>query len=355
MINMLSLQEEVASEIATRLAGKLLPSKRRSGKEINPLAYDAFLKGRYWSNRLTAQGFNRGILYFQQALDLQPDYAEAYAGLAACHCRLGGHGIEIVRPDVSLPKAINLATRALELDDTLAEPNAVLGMIYFKYKWDLDKAELYLQRALENNSSLFEAHLWYSQIYEGTGRHDHAVKWARLAHSLNPLSQAATLNLGWQLYQSGQVEKAEEQFDKLIESDPDFWGGHWGKGHCYKIRGMHHEAIMEFTRAVELDGGHTLPISALGYTYALAGQRNEALAVIDRLVTLSRDTYVSPMHIAIVYAGLQEPDAAFEWLDKAYSVRARSLAWLTVTRELDGLRDDPRYDALVSAIGIAGE
>lgn len=355
MINVLALQEDVASEIATQLMGKLLPEAPQTEITINPMAYEAFLKGRYWRNRLTAHGFNRGILYFQQAIDLQPDYADAYAGLAACHCRLGGHGIEVVRPDVALPEAVRLATKALELESDNAEANAVLGIIKFKFYWDADSAEQYLRRAIEKNPSLFEAYLWYSQISEGAGRQDLAVEQARLSHRINPLSQSANLNLGWQLYQAGQMAEAEIQFDKLLEFDPDFWGGHWGKGHSYRERRMYEKAIAEFANAVELQGGHSLPMASLGYTYAISGKHNEALAMIDKLIALSKDVYVSPMHIAMIYAGLDNPDAAFEWLDKAYQVRARSLAWLSVTREFDGLRNDPRYNSLVSAIGIAGK
>lgn len=353
MTNVLTLQAEVASEIAAQLVDELSPPAGPGRPAINPLAYEAFLKGIYWRNRLTEQGFNRGILYFQQAIELQSDYAEAYAGLAACHCRLGGHGIEVVRPDVALPQAVALANKALQLDDSLAEPNAVIGMIKFKYDWDPVAAERYLRRAIETNPSLFEAYLWLSQIAEGTGRHEVAVEQARLAHRLNPLSLAADLNLGWQLYQAGQTAEAENEFRKLLEFDPEFWGGHWGIGFIHRARGNLAEAIASFARAVELKGGHSLPSAGLGYTYALAGQRDRALAIVESLEASAEKTYISPVHIAMIYAGLGEHDAAFEWLDKAFTVRARTLAWLSVTHEFDGLRDDPRYGALVSAVGIA--
>ena len=350
--SVLKLQEEIASEIAAQLLGTLPPATGTSAPEIDPLAYEAFLKGTYWRNRLTEQGFNRGIIYFRQAIEAQPDYAQAYAALAACHCRLGGHGIEVVRPDVALPESIELAEKALQMDDSLAEPNALLGIISYKYEWDPTAAEFYLQRAIEKNPSLFEAYLWRSQIAEGTGRLEIAVEQARIAERLNPLSRAATLNLGWQLLQSGQLFEAESEFRELIEFDPDFWGGHWGLGHILRARGSYADAIGEFSRAAELEGGHSLPVASLGFTYAMSGQRDQAIEIARELEETASRTYVSPVHIAMIYAGLDERDVAFNWLDKAFEVRARSMAWLTVTREFDGLRDDPRYTALVAAIGI---
>lgn len=357
MTNVLSLQRGIASEIGMQLVGELLSASEGTRADggievVDPLAYEAFLKGRYWQNRLTAAGYNRGIRYFQEAIERQPDYAEAYAGLAACHCRLGGHGIEVVAPRVALPEALRLARTALELDGTLAEPNALLGIISFKYEWNASESERYLRQALELNPSLFEAHLWRSQVLEGSGRQEQAVEEARLAHDLNPLSAAANLNLGWQLLQAGETNEAEAHFDRLLEFDPEFWGGHWGKGHCYLARRMYAEAAREFERAVELGGGHTLPMASLGYTHGVAGERDRALAVIEELRALAEATYVSPVHIAMVYAGLDDRDAAFEWLDEAREARARSMAWLGVTREFDRLRGDPRWATLLDVVGI---
>ena len=342
----------VLGALLPQLLGELVPGGHQSDRSIDPEAYEDYLKGIYWRNRLTPQGFNRGIQYFQHAIDRQPDYAEAYAGMAACHCRLAGHGIEVVKPGIALPFAADLAAKALALDDGLAEPNAVLGIIKFKFEWDADASVRYLQRALELNPSLFEAQLWYSQVSEGMGKHDLAVEMANAAYRVNPLSPAANLNLGWQLYQVGRLRDAENQFDKLIEFDPDFWGGHWGKGYIYRAREMHAEAIDEFAKAVALEGGHTLPMASLGYTYGVTGQRDEALAIIGEMQAMSENIYVSPVHIAMVYAGLGDAGQALDWLEKAHEVRARSLAWLTARREFDRLSNEPRFRTLIAAVGI---
>lgn len=355
MTNVVSLQQEVASQIAEQLLGELMPGTRISKRAIDPEAYEAFLKGIYWRNRLTPQGFNQGIVYFQQAIDRQPDYAEAYAGMAACHCRLAGHGIEVVQPGVALPFAADLAQKAIEIDDSLAEPNAVLGIIKFKYDWDAASSVQYLERALELNPSLFEAQLWYSQVAEGMGNQEFAIEMARSAYRINPLSPAANLNLGWQLYQAGRLAEAEVQFDKLIAFDPGFWGGYWGKGNVLRAREDHAGAIDAFATAMSLEGGHTVPMASLGYTYALAGEHDKALAIVDEMQAMSENIYVSPVHVATVYAGLGDAGQALDWLERGYDVRARSMAWLNARREFDGLRDKPRYQALVSSVGIGSD
>ena len=184
------------------------------------------------------------------------------------------------------------------------------------------------------------------------GRHEDAVSRARYAKHLNPLSLAASLNLGWQMYQAGKYIEANAEVDNLIEFDPKFWGGHWAKGHIYNQHEMYEKAINEFRQAVELEGGHSLPISALGYTLAVAGMPDEARRIVAELEVLSKDIYVSPFHVATIYAGLSEPDLMFEWLERAYQVRARSLAWLHVTREMEPFHDDGRFQNLLQRIGI---
>lgn len=345
-------QSEVASAIAQQISGELLPSSQSGMGDLNPAAYEAYMKGRYFYNKFTAEGYRRSIKYYQEAIEIEPDYAEAYAGLASCHCLLAGHGLELVSPVVALPESHSLAMKALDLKPDLAEPIAFLGIINFKFGWDLQGAETMLNRAMELNPSLYQAYVWHSQILEAKGRHEDAVDRARYAKQLNPLSLAAGLNLGWQMYQAGNYIEASAEIDKLIEFNPNFWGGHWVKGHIYRQHEMYEKAIDEFQQAIELDGGHSLPISALGHVFAVAGMRDRARQVIVELESLSKDIYVSPFHVATIYAGLNEPDQMFEWLERAYLTRARSLAWLQVSRELAPYHDDPRFQDLLKRIGI---
>ena len=350
--DLLSVQSEVAAAIATQISDEMLPTSNSQPNRLNPAAYEAYMKGRYFYNQFTAEGFRRSISFFQEAIKIEPDYAEAYAGLASCHCLLAGHGLELVSPVIAIPEAHSLATKALSLNSEMAEPIAFLGIINFKYDWDPESAEKMLIRAIEMNPSLFQAYVWYSQILEAMNRHDEAIIRARVAKQLNPLSLAANLNLGWQLFQAGKLIEANAEIDKLIEFNPEFWGGHWAKGHIYNQNNSYTNAINEFQQAVETGGGHSLPMSALGYTYAVAGMPDEARRIIAELEVLSKDIYVSPFHVATIYAGLNEPDLMFEWLERAYQVRARSLAWLQVTREMKPFHNDSRFQNLLERIGI---
>ena len=353
--DLLSVQSEVAAAIAAEISDEMLPASNSQPSGINPAAYEAFMKGRYFYNQFTAEGFRRSISFFQEAIKIEPDYAEAYAGLASCHCLLAGHGLELVSPVIAIPEAHSLATKALSLNSEMAEPIAFLGIINFKYDWDPESAEKMLIRAIEMNPSLFQAYVWYSQILEAMNRHDEAIIRARVAKQLNPLSLAANLNLGWQLFQAGKLIEANAEIDKLIEFNPEFWGGHWAKGHIYNQNNSYTNSINEFQQAVETGGGHSLPMSALGYTYAVAGMPDEARRIIAELEVLSKDIYVSPFHVATIYAGLSEADLMFEWLERAYQVRARSLAWLQVTREMKPFHNDSRFQNLLERIGIYSE
>lgn len=352
MQDILPMQSEVATAIAAQISDELRPISKSSTPEVNQAAHTAYMKGRYFSGQFTEDGFVRGMDFFQRAIEIQPDYAEAYAGLASCHCLMAGHGLELVSPIVAIPEAHSLAMKALSLDADMAEPTAFIGIINFKYGWDLEGAELMLNRAIGLNPSLFQAYVWHSQILEAIGQNDDAVDRARYAKQLNPLSLAANLNLGWQMYQAGKYIEAESEIDALIEFDPEFWGGHWARGHIYNQHGMYKKGIDEFQKAIELEGGHSLPMAALGYTFAIAGMPDQARRVIAELEDLSKEVYVSPFHVATIYAGLNEADLMFEWLERAYQVRARSLAWLHVTRELEPYRNDARYQDLLARIGI---
>lgn len=349
---LLSVQSEVANAIAAQISYELSPAQQLPERNLNPAAYEAYMKGRYFYNQFTAEGYRRGMQYFQEAIDIDPKYAEAYAGLASCHCLLAGHGLELIAPTVSIPESYSLAMKALSINDELAEPYAFLGIINFKFGWDVEKAETMLNRAIELNPSLYQAYVWHSQLMEAMGRHDDAISRARYAKQLNPLSLAAGLNLGWQLYQADKYIEAGAEIDKLIEFNPNFWGGHWARGHIYNQHEMHGKAIAAFQRAVELEGGHSLPVSALGYTYAIAGRPDDARQILSDLEILSRDIYVSPYHIATVYAGLNEPDLMFYWLERAYEVRARSLAWLHVSKEMQAFHEDARFQDILKRIGI---
>ncbi len=352
MLDLLSMQNEVATAVAAQISDELLPSSTSPAEPMNPAAYDAYMKGRYFFNQFTANGYRRGMHFFQEAINIEPDYAEAYAGLASCHCLLAGHGLELVSPVIAIPQAHAMALKALSINPDLAEPHAFLGIINFKFDWDTDAAEAMLARAIDLNPSLYQAYVWQSQLLEAMSRNEEAIDRARYAKQLNPLSLAASLNLGWQMYQAGKYIEASAEIDSLIEFNPTFWGGHWARGHIYKQHEMYGKAIEEFELAIKHGGGHSLSMSALGHTFAVAGMLDEAREIITELETLSKDVYVSPFHVATVYAGLNEADSMFEWLERAYLVRARSLAWLHVVKEMKPYHHDARFQSLLQRIGV---
>ena len=160
------------------------------------------------------------------------------------------------------------------------------------------------------------------------------------------------MNLGWQYLQGGRLEEARRVFETMAELDPTFWGVHWGLGHYYRQKTKYKEAIAEFQKAIDAKGGHALPLTALGYTYAVAGQSTEARQVLEQLEALSQKSYVSPFNMATIHVGLNEKDEAFVWLEKAFEERSRSLAWLNVTKEYDRVRSDPRFKSLLRRVGL---
>ena len=350
-----AIQSEIASRIASSLKLTLLSKgQQRTSSEVasSGPVHEAYLKGRYFSDLVTERGFRKGIDYFQEAIAQNPSYAPAYAGLAGCHCQLGGHGMELLRPRETLPKAKAAALKALELDDSLAEAYAVLGMIRLKYDWYWSGAEQAFKQAINLNPSYAQAHLWYSLYFEVLGRSEEAINQAKLALHLDPLSLKANVNLASQYYQARQYDQAVEQLKRGLELNPNFWGAHWLLGDTYERKGMYGEAILELKLAVNLSSNNPGTLGSLGYTYALNGQREEALTLREQLKTLAKERYVSPYNMALISIGLGEAEQVFEWLERAYEERSRSLIWLNVEARCDSLRSDPRFMTLIERIGF---
>lgn len=352
--DVLAVQRDVSARIARALTGKMWPPQQaaQAAVRIDPDAYEDYAKGRFFRNQVSADGFRKGIDYFRRAIEKQPKYAPAYSGMASCYCLLGGHGLELVPPHETMSAAKEAALQALHLDESLAEPHAILGIIRTKYDWDWEGAERAFKRALELEPSYAQGHTWYSFYLEAMGRHAEAIKEATLAHELNPVSLESGVNLAWQFYQTHRYDAAFTQLKKTLELSPDSWAVHWALGQYYREKKMYPEAIAALQKSTDLQGGHTLAKSTLGYTHAVAGQTADAVRIVRELEAMSQETYVSPAHIAIIYAGLGDAELAFAWLEKAYLVRARAMAWLNVTREWDSLRADPRFAALVRKVGL---
>jgi TolB-like protein/Flp pilus assembly protein TadD len=349
LVGLFAVQEEMAAEISRALRVRLSreDEARLKGRHSeNAEAYQAYLKGRFYWNKRTEEGFRQAIDYFQEAIERDPGYALAYTGMADSYSLLGYYHLP---PKEVYPKASAAALKALEIDETLAEAHASLGLVKFLYDWTFPEAEKELQRAIELDPAYAMAHHWYSAYLEAMGRYDEAVDEVRLALELDPLSLIINADLGERLYDAGRYDQAIEQLIKTLEMDASFASTHHYLGKAYFRKSMVEEAIKRYQKLAELREGWD---GHLGYIYAISGRREEALNVLKRLQELSVQRRVSSTGMAAVYAGLDEKTVALEWLDKAFVDRDAGLLFIRVEPYSDALKTDPRYTDLLRRIGL---
>lgn len=350
---MLTLQGEISKEVARKLRLRMSGEEEKQvGKHVteNSEAFQLYLKGRFYWNKRRAEDLKKAVDYFNQAIDKDPSYALAYAGLAQTYVILPQYAG--VSPKEFIPKGEAAAKKALEIDETLAEAHAVLGLIQYTYEWDWAGAEREFKRAIELNPNSPTNHQWYNIWLSSQGRLDEAMKEIKRAQELDPLSLIINVNVGDVLRLMRQYDKAIEQYRMTLELDPNFPIAHIWLGSIYEQKGMYDEAITEFQKVRALVGNSPFGLSSLGHTYALVGRRSDALKVIDELQELSKHGYSVAFDIALVYTGLGEKEKAFEWLDRAYEEHSFELRGLKVHPEWDNLRSDPRFTALLKKIGL---
>ncbi|HEX8143688.1 MAG TPA: tetratricopeptide repeat protein [Pyrinomonadaceae bacterium] len=349
-LDLFALQESLSKEITEKLRLKLTSEDQKQiikRPTENQEAYKAYLGGRYHWNKRTAQGLKKGIECFQKAIEIDPSYALAYAGLADCYNLLSNCGV--LTPKESGAKAKAAALKALEIDDSLAEAHTSLAR-RMAFDWDWSGAEREYKRAIELAPNYATAHHWYGIYLRATGRHAEALTEIKDALELDPLSLIINTDLGTQLYLMWQYDLAIEQFRKTLEIDNNFVPAHFRLGLAYEQKGMLEEALGEFQHTTNLCGGDPEPL--LGHIHAVQGRREEAEKIIDDLKEVSKKRYVSAYGIALIYVGLKEYDLAFEWLEKAYDDRDGGLLTLKVEPLWDGLRSDPRFADLLWRIGL---
>ncbi len=298
-----------------------------------------------WYNHWGQVTFEKGIEYFEQAVEKDPAYAVAYAGLADSYGLLGTY--EVLPPKEAMTKAEAAAVKALEIDDTLAEAHTSLGWVRTNYDWDWVGAEKEFQRAIELNPNYATAHHWYAIYLRRLGRHDEAIAAIERAQELDPLSLIINSFVGKIYLDARQVDQAIDHLRKTIEMDPNFAPAHRYLAAAFAIQGRYEEAIAEYKKAITLSGGSTRDRAPLAHTNSMSGRRAEAQKVLEELKALSKEKYVSPYAMALIYTGLGEKDLAFEWLEKAYEERSFWLSFLKVAPSLDPLRSDPRFQDLL--------
>ncbi|MGH7595064.1 MAG: protein kinase domain-containing protein [bacterium] len=351
--DILALQNEVARAVADEIKVKLTPQEQArltSTRQVNPEAHEAYLKGRYYWNKRTEEGLKKASEYFHQAIEKDPAYALAYAGLADAYALLGV--FEYLPSKDAYPKAKAAAEKALDIDDMLAEAHTSLAMVRSIYDWDWSTAEREFKRAIELNPNYATAHDWYAVFYlTAMERLDEAITEIKRAQELDPLSLIINSMVGWIFYLARQYDQAIEQYRKTLEMDPHFVFAHNALGSAYQQKGMYEEAIAAFLRAKTVSGD-SLQAVALGEAYELSGWRGYCRKALDLANEKSKQSYISPYIIARRYADLGEKDQAFEWLQKAYEERISVLLWLKLEPGFDSLRSDPRFTALLKKVGL---
>jgi len=351
----LALQNKVASAIAEQIQINLKPKEQlalKKEKAVNPEAHEAYLKGRYFWNKRTDDGLRKAIAYFNQAIEKDPTYAQAYTGLADSYALLGDWEYGGMAPKEAFPKAKAAATKALELDDTLSEAHTSLAFCLDLYDWNWDSAEREFKRAIDINPGYATAHHWYGWHLAELGRKDEAIAEMREAANLDPLSLIISADLAEVLLVARLYEQSMQQSLSTLAMDPTFAVAHYQLGQAYVQNRMYSDAMVEFQKAIELSGANTTFTANLAYVYALAGRRGEAVKILNE--QKNRDNgYSNPAEIALIYVGLGKNDEAMTWLERAYEERFNPS--VLARPSFDPLRSDKRFHDLMHRIGLSRE
>ncbi len=353
--DLLAVQGEISRETAERLRVRLTGEEERQVARHyteNTEAYQLYLKGRFYFNKRTEEALQKAIVYFEQAAQKDPSYALAYAGLADANMYVLRLGFQREPPQGAYLRAKDAATKALGIDEKLAEAHTSLAIVKMEYEWDWAGAEREFKRAIELNPNSDEAHHQYSHYLTAVGRTRESLDESLHALELNPLSLNLNAHLGWHYLMARQYDQSIAQCRKTFEMDPNYPPAHEFFAKAYEQTGMYGEAISEFQKARDLSGESSNLAAGLGHAYALSGRREEALKILDELKGSSKEGYISSYDIALIHLGLGQKDQAFEWLEKAYVEHSESLRYLKADPRHDSLRPDPRFADLLRRVGL---
>jgi TolB-like protein/Flp pilus assembly protein TadD len=350
--DVLALQSEVAQAIAREIRVRLTPQEKAQFDQVNkvdPAAYEAYLKGRYYWNRRSQEGFHKGVQHFREAITKDPGFAAAYSGLADCLSLLTLFGF--VAPNDGIARAKELAQRALELDPALPEAHASRAMIDTWYDFDFIAAERGYERSIELNPRYAIGHSWFGFHLGLTGRYEEAYTECKRSIRLDPVSSPRHWVLGVVHWMGRRYDQAIEACEKALEFDANFIWAHGVIGWANLANGLHESSIRAAKAELQLSPTSTFCIANLGEAYAAAGDREGARKILDQLDELSTRQFVNPYTTARIHAALGNPDEALKWLQAAYSGRhVTLLAFLKTDPQLDNLRDDPRFRSLMQGM-----
>jgi TolB-like protein/Tfp pilus assembly protein PilF/tRNA A-37 threonylcarbamoyl transferase component Bud32 len=348
-----AIQDEIAQAIVKVLKVRLLgeqeePLVRRYTENIE--AYKLYLEGLYYWNKRTGKDLNEAIELFNQALSKDPNYALAYVGLADSYSLLSLFGD--ARPQDVFPRAKAAATKALEINETLAEAHNSVAYVYESYDWNWKAAETEFKRALELNPNYAIGHFWYGELLLYFGRFEEAIREMKRALELDPVSLVINANLGWAYIMARQTDQALAQLHKTLEMDPNFAAARLFLGFANLEKRNFSEAINEMKKARELSGDTSVMVASLGKAYAAAGKFEEAKGILEELKVRSQKQHVSAYRMASVYAVMGDYDRAFELANKAYEERDENLIQIKVDHAFAPVHSDPRYKALLKKMGL---
>jgi tetratricopeptide (TPR) repeat protein len=354
LADIFSVESEIATRIAETLEAKLTGAEQKAiaaRATENSEAYQLYLKGRYFLSKRTEEGLNKSIECFNQAIEKDPGFALAYSGLADANMYLLRIGFlrGLSRKEI-YDKAKAAATKALELDDNLAEAHTSLALIKMEYEWDWPGSEREFQRALQLNPGLAEAHHQYSHYLTALGRTSESLAQSRRALELDPLSLVLNGHLAWYYLYARQYDQTLQQCQKTSELDRNYPETAEFRGLAYEQKGMYQEAIAELQTAVGLTGGSRHVKAELGHAYAVAGDTTKASEILDELKSESAQTHISSYDIAVIYLGLDRKDEALEAFENAYQERSEWLRYVKVDPRLDPMRGDPQFEQLANRI-----
>ncbi|MFH1941216.1 MAG: tetratricopeptide repeat protein [bacterium] len=352
--DILNLQEEVARSIAREINVTVTQDERirlTSAQPVDPEAYRLYLKGRfYWNMRSPAELQNSQI-YFHRAIEKDSTFALAYAGISDYFIISGFYAW--LSPKDAFPRAKAAVLKALEIDPTLAEAHSSLAYIKMLYEWDWKGAETEFQKAIELNPNYAVAHQWYGEFLNAMRRHEEAIREVKRAQELDPFSAIVKTQLAGCYLSMRQIEQAIEIYNSVLDLEPDFQIAYFFRAYAYSLLGRHEEAISIALHLWEISDdsvpGMLIP---LGYAYAMAGEDDKARKVLEKLIQFSKQAYVSPMGVAVIYGALGEIDAAYEWLEKAFESRDHWLVQIRSNPIFDVFHSDARMNDLLKKMGL---
>jgi serine/threonine protein kinase/tetratricopeptide (TPR) repeat protein len=348
LADIITVQEDVARAVSDKLRLRTTAEEQRllvRRSTQNAEAYQLYLKGLYYWNRRTGVGLKKAVDFFRQALEKDPGYALAYAGMAESYAMFSYY--TVAPPAEAFPKAKAAAVKALEIDETVAEAHASLGWVKISYEWDWAGADREFGRALEIDPNHATARQWYAAYLVAMGRPDESLAAYRRALETEPLSLIISAMTGRGLYFLRRYDDAIDQLRKTLELDPSFAEAHLCLGLAYEQKGMYAEAIAALRQGLEDSGGEPRMAGALGHAYAVSGRRTDAEKILLQLTEQSRHRYVAPYDIAVVHLGLGNQRQAFDYLERAFDDHSHWLIFMRADPRFDSVRGDPRYQDLL--------